>query len=236
MVRPASSDKCFFITVIPTRSICYSATTRTGHLEEDHPVTRCMKTKDSQVFFLQTDQFKVDRLQIIVVAKKYIYVCVQFHNWFIHEFEGCFLRGQVSSNGFKVFNPVFQQLHSWTLNFIGQFGKKTWESFVSKKLCKWIIFFQVPRSSGRTVNVDEVQKGRKQDLPNVHAFSENESCWKISRRSWTWWRQGNGTKSRRRLQANAHFARWWSGGGLEPSKFSKQPWLETPWSELAEDD
>ena len=144
MVRPASSDKCFFITVIPTRSICYSATTRTGHLEEDHPVTRFMKTKDSQVFFLQTDQFKVDRLQIIVVAKKYIYVCVQFHNWFIHEFEGCFLRGQVSSNGFKVFNPVFQQLHSWTLNFIGQFGKKTWESFVFKKLCKWIIFFQVP--------------------------------------------------------------------------------------------
>ena len=107
MVRPASSDKCFFITVIPTRSICYSATTRTGHLEEDNPVTRFMKTKDSQVFFLQTDQFKVDRLQIIVVAKKYIYVCVQFHNWFIHEFEGCFLRGQVSSNGFKVFNPVF---------------------------------------------------------------------------------------------------------------------------------
>ena len=107
MVRPASSDKCFFITVIPTRSICYSVTTRTGHLEEDNPVTRFMKTKDSQVFFLQTDQFKVDRLQIIVVAKKYIYVCVQFHNWFIHEFEGCFLRGQVSSNGFKVFNPVF---------------------------------------------------------------------------------------------------------------------------------
>ena len=51
MVRPASSDKCFFITVIPTRSICYSATTRTGHLEEDHPVTRFMKTQDSQVFF-----------------------------------------------------------------------------------------------------------------------------------------------------------------------------------------
>ena len=51
MVRPASSDKCFFITVIPTRSICYSATTRTGHLEEDHPVTRLMKTKDSQGFF-----------------------------------------------------------------------------------------------------------------------------------------------------------------------------------------
>ena len=51
--------------------------------------------------------FKVDGLQIIVVAKKYIYVCVQFHNWFIHEFEGCFLRGQVSSNGFKVFDPVF---------------------------------------------------------------------------------------------------------------------------------
>ena len=51
MVRPASSDKCFFITVIPTRSICYSATTRSGHLEEDHPVTRFMKTKDSQVFF-----------------------------------------------------------------------------------------------------------------------------------------------------------------------------------------
>ena len=68
-------------------------------------------------FFLQTDQFKVDRLQIIVVAKKYIYVCVQFHNWFIHEFEGCFLRGQVSSNGFKVFNPVFNSciVEPWIL-------------------------------------------------------------------------------------------------------------------------
>ena len=98
----------------------------------------------SSFFFLQTDQFKVDRLQIIVVAKKYIYVCVQFHNWFIHEFEGCFLRGQVSSNGFKVFNPVFNSciVEPWIL--LVSLEKKTWESFVFKKLCKWIIFFQVP--------------------------------------------------------------------------------------------
>ena len=75
------------------------------------------KQKILKFFFLQTDQFKVDRLQIIVVAKKYIYVCVQFHNWFIHEFEGCFLRGQVSSNGFKVFNPVFNSciVEPWIL-------------------------------------------------------------------------------------------------------------------------
>ena len=33
-------------------------------------------------------------------------------------FEGCFPRGQVSSNGFKVFR---QRLHSWTMNFIGPF-------------------------------------------------------------------------------------------------------------------
>ena len=38
----------------------------------------------------------------------------------ILRFEGCFLRGQVSSNGFKVFNG----LHCWTLNFIGPFAKK----------------------------------------------------------------------------------------------------------------
>ena len=45
-----------------------------GHLEKRYPI----KTKDFQVFCKQTDS--------------------------IRKFEGCFLRGQVSSNGFKVFN------------------------------------------------------------------------------------------------------------------------------------
>ena len=53
---------------------------------------RFMKTKDSQLF-LHTD---------------------------IHKYEGCFLRGQVSSNGFKVFNGFIVEY----LNFIGLFEKK----------------------------------------------------------------------------------------------------------------
>ena len=36
---------------------------------------------------------------------------------YVHRFEGCFLRGQVRSNG-------FQRLNCWTLNFIGPFAKK----------------------------------------------------------------------------------------------------------------
>ena len=38
----------------------------------------------------------------------------------IHKFEGCFLRGQVSSNGYKVFNGCIVEY----LNFIGPFAKK----------------------------------------------------------------------------------------------------------------
>ena len=41
------------------------------------------------------------------------FFCKRTNN--VHEFEGCFPRGQVSSNGFKVFNGGLQ---SWTLNFI----------------------------------------------------------------------------------------------------------------------
>jgi len=49
-----------------------------GHFEEDYPITPFLKTKDSQVFCKWTNN--------------------------IPEFENCFLRGQVSSHGFKVFN------------------------------------------------------------------------------------------------------------------------------------
>ena len=46
----------------------------------------------------------------------------------IHQFEGCFLRGQVSSNGLKVFNGCIVEY----LSFIGlsvKIRKKNWESF-----------------------------------------------------------------------------------------------------------
>ena len=51
-------------------------------------------------------------------TKTLIFFCKRTNK--ILRFEGCFLRGQVSSNGFKVFNG----LHCWTLNFIGPFAKK----------------------------------------------------------------------------------------------------------------
>ena len=49
----------------------YSATTQTGHVEADYPITTFLKTKDSQIFYANG-----------------------LNN--IHKFEGCFLRGQVS--------------------------------------------------------------------------------------------------------------------------------------------
>ena len=49
-----------------------------GHLEEDYPSTTFSKTKDFKVLFSRTNN--------------------------IHESDGCFLRGQVSSSSFKVFN------------------------------------------------------------------------------------------------------------------------------------
>lgn len=53
-----------------------------GHVEEDYLITRFFKTKDAQTSFF----YKKKRT----------------NNF--HEFEGRFLRGQVSSNTFKVFN------------------------------------------------------------------------------------------------------------------------------------
>ena len=38
----------------------------------------------------------------------------------IYKFEGCFLRGKISSKGFK----QFQRLHKLILNLIGPFAKK----------------------------------------------------------------------------------------------------------------
>ena len=58
----------------------------------------------------------------------------------IHKFECFFLE---TSGKFKRFNS-FQRLHSWTLNSIVPFAKNL-ESFVFKKPCDWIVFFQVPR-------------------------------------------------------------------------------------------
>lgn len=77
------------------------------------------------------------------------------HNWFwkqkilkfyckwtdnIHEFEGSFLGGQVSSNGFSL-----QRLHSWTLYFIGPFAKKLENFLFSKNV---VIGYSSPKCSG----------------------------------------------------------------------------------------
>ena len=67
----------------------------------------------------------------------------------IHKFEGCFLRGQVSSNGFNVFNG--RKVEPWILLVRLQ---KTWESFVFRTRSDWSIFFQVLLSSLSVYNVN----------------------------------------------------------------------------------
>ena len=55
-------------------------TVKPGHLEEDCSVTTFSESKRFSIFCQQTNS--------------------------IHKFNGCFLRGQVSTNGFKVFVPL----------------------------------------------------------------------------------------------------------------------------------
>ena len=55
-------------------------TVKPGHLRKIVRSQRFLKTKGSQFFCQQTNS--------------------------IHKFNGCFLRGQVSTNGFKVFVPL----------------------------------------------------------------------------------------------------------------------------------
>ena len=70
-------------------------TPNSGHLEDNIVQSQhFLKTKDSQVFCKWTNN--------------------------IHKFEGCFLTGQVSSSGFKVFNSCIVKY----LNYIGLFSKK----------------------------------------------------------------------------------------------------------------
>ena len=64
----------------------------------------------------------------------------------IHKFEGCFLRGQVSSNAFKVFNGHIVEL--WILSVCLQ---KTLKIFGFRKGCDWTISFQVSHLSVCTV-------------------------------------------------------------------------------------
>jgi len=85
----------------------YSADSQTGALGRrlsNHNLS-FMKTKDSQCFF-----------------------CIRTNN--IHKYEGCFLRGQVSSNGFKVFNGFIVEY----LNVIGLFAKKLYNLLFSENV------------------------------------------------------------------------------------------------------
>ena len=75
-----------------------------GHLEKDYPITTFFENKRFSRFF----------------ANKPIKVM---------NFEGHFLRGQVSSNAFKVFNHCIKL----NLEFYWSVCKKTSESFVFKK-------------------------------------------------------------------------------------------------------
>ena len=84
-----------------------------GHLEEHYPI-KFFKNKRLSFFF-----------------------CKRNNN--IHEFKSCFLRGQINSNDFEVFNCCI--VEPWILLVR---VPRTWESFVFKKRWDWIIFFQVP--------------------------------------------------------------------------------------------
>ena len=81
--------------------------------------------------YLQWDYLNSGTWKNVIQSKQKIFkfFCKQTDS--VRKFEGCFLRGQVSSNGFKVFNGCIVEY----LNFRLQ---KTWE-----KRCDWLIF-QVP--------------------------------------------------------------------------------------------
>ena len=74
-------------------------TLKPGHLEEDCPITTFSENKILKSFFFSFAYGPCNN---------------------IHQFEGCFLRGQVSSNGFKVFNGCIVQY----MRFIGPSVKK----------------------------------------------------------------------------------------------------------------
>ena len=105
-----------------------------GHLEKDFVQSqRFLKTTDSHFFF-----------------------CKRTNN--IHEFEGCFLRGQVRSNAFKVLVPLQEKLENLLFSeivVIGQSSSKcpssssrtvkdrySWLAFVLQQLInsKWRLF------------------------------------------------------------------------------------------------
>ena len=67
----------------------------------------------------------------------FFFFCKRTSN--IHKFEGCFLRGEVTSKGFKVFSDCI--VEPWIL-LVG-LQKKNVESSVFRKRCDWTIFFQV---------------------------------------------------------------------------------------------
>ena len=75
-------------------------TLKPGHLEEDCPITTFSEKKDSQLSFF------------------FFFAYGPCNN--IHQFEGCFLRGQVSPNGFKAFKGCIVEY----LSFIGLSAKK----------------------------------------------------------------------------------------------------------------
>ena len=54
------------------------------------------------------------------------------------KFEGCFLKGQIRPNGFKIPKCCIVKC----LNFTVPFEKKNWESFLFRKRFDWTIFFQ----------------------------------------------------------------------------------------------
>ena len=76
------------------------------NLEKDCPITTFSEKKDSQLFCKRTNNN--------------------------HKFKDCFLRGQVSLNGFQILNGCIVEFY-WSV------CKKTCESLVFTKRCDWTI-------------------------------------------------------------------------------------------------
>ena len=86
----------------------------------------------------KTRHFQIPVTPVMVVKRFSIFFFSNGRITFI-KFEGCFLKGQIHSNGFKIPKCCIVKC----LNFIVPFEKKkTWDSFLFRKRFDWTIFFQ----------------------------------------------------------------------------------------------
>ena len=125
--------------------------------------------------YLQWDYLNSGTWKNVIQSKQKIFkfFCKQTDS--IRKSEGCFLRGQVSSNAFKVFNGCIVEY----LNFRLQ---KTWE-----KRCDWLIFqvpwFKPPCNS-TSLKLVAGQSSKNFVVSKLVLRSETVAAWKPSSLFW----------------------------------------------------